>query len=494
MTTRPPGAENRLLLPRWRTLSRSLHDLRSASQLSPHRHEFASLDEAVESFRAHPGPFTAGDLLAQARVSGQQHEILSAAEELLDGAVSAVQAGNPLPVVCPAVAEDDDSVSGWRNRVRLDRMILKNEPRNALRWTDLALSHVTLGNLASAARAMSVAHALAPDNRHVLRSMARLSTITGEERQARRSILASNATRDPWVVAAEVGLSLSLGAGSRLARPGRDLVQGGLIDPRHISELASALGTQELMAGSTRRAAMLLRSSLVDPTENALAQAVWSRQQGSGIREAEVSFHLERGFEAESLRLVGEGRIHDALRPAECWLEDQPFAPEPAIFLSWLAVMAAGRPDVAIKAARRGIVANPHSWVLHNNLAVGLALMGQVAPAQLQLRNVQRADVPQEHLGTLIATEGLVLFRSGAHEQGRLKYEEAARRYLRRGDRERTAIALLSHAREEFVSGTGFGHTVLAVALEQARRVDDPLVLKMLEEVAAMAGGDAPPG
>lgn len=491
MTAQPPGSEYRLPLPRWRTVERSLADLESAAGLTPPTHKFRSLDEASQAFRAYPGPFTAGDLLGQARMSNQTHEDLPAAESMVMNLKDDLRRleSSKRHDALPVVIDRDESFDAWRTRVKRCRIVLRQEPRNALRWTDLALAHVTLGNIEAAERSLLIAHGLSPDNRHVLRALARFSTISGEERRARRLIVASNATQDPWVVAAELGLSLSLGGGSQLSKVARNMAQRRSMPPRQLSELASALGTQELLSGTRKVATRLLRQSLVAPTENALAQAVWSRQQGSGIRESEVKLRLDGGFEAESRRLVEMGCYDEALRPAQAWLNDQPFAQEPAVHLSWLAVMGADQPQIAIDAAKRGLVTNPKSWILQNNLTVALVLAGQISDAVVQLKGIDEKSIDYGHAGTLRATEGLILFRTGLFEEGRAKYEAAARGYSRQGDRPRSTIALLSLAREEVRAATGHAEIAVSRAVAQSERENDPLIARLRDQVVSLASG-----
>jgi hypothetical protein len=124
-------------------------------------------------------------------------------------------------------------------------------------------------------------------------------------------------------------------------------------------------------------------------------------------------------YEAKSRSLAASGDFAQALTVAQEWLRDQPFALEPAQFISWLAVCGIQRPELAAEAAKRGLVANPDDWGLRNNLTVALAFLGDVPSAQNELSQIHPDSIAAERRGIYIATVGLVAFRSGQIEEGR---------------------------------------------------------------------------
>lgn len=96
MTAQPPGEEDRVLVPRWRSLGRSVGELRSAKNWQPKTPTFRSLHEASLAFVEDPGWFTAGDLLAQARLSGQSSEEVVQAQDFVEQ--YALKTGTPVPI------------------------------------------------------------------------------------------------------------------------------------------------------------------------------------------------------------------------------------------------------------------------------------------------------------------------------------------------------------------------------------------------------------
>src|SRR5207249_5632885 len=168
-------------------------------------------------------------------------------------------------------------------RIAALRGRLKKDPRQALAWANLALEYASLGLRDKAKRAMNAGLSLAPSNRFLLRSAARLRLHLNEPEEARALLLRQPKTRhDPWLLSAEIAIATVLGKPSRLIRDGREMVEGAEFAPAHLAELASALGTVELLSGKTKAARKLFHRSLEAPTDNSVAQAVWaSRELGS---------------------------------------------------------------------------------------------------------------------------------------------------------------------------------------------------------------------
>ena len=497
MTARVPGVEDRSLLPRWRTFSRSTSELGSAKGIHREPLRFPPLDAATEEFNRHPGVFTAGDLLAQAAVSGQSGDGVDRARELLlasqdrwlDPARRAAMAGPPEE---PEALGDDEA--HWRARAHNDRAILRREPRNPIRWTDLALAHINLGNQNEAESALRIAVQLAPSNRYVLRSMARFATIYGDPAEARRRLAGSDALDDPWLLAADLSLSDSMGIAPRNVRRARALALSESIAPEHLSELRGALAKIDLEGGSARRATELTRLSLKGATENSLAQAEWARQNGVRMRAEETAIGLPGSFEAASRSLVHTGDFSGALRKAQCWLRDQPFAPEPATFISWLAVAAVDSPESAVAAATRGLVSKPDDWTLRNNLAVALALTGQTQKAVTEFSRIDPGDVEAKRRGIYDATRGMLAFRLGGASHGRQLYRGAIAKFERENDPELAAIASLFWAREEAIARSDQADEVWAAAERRSSRSPDLVVgrFRLLVADAIAEAGSAP--
>lgn len=485
-----PGDGQRFLVPRWRTFGESAQHLASLNERDLELRD-RNIDEAIAVYKADPGPFTAGDLLSQAVVKGVWSDHTSplddAVRSLLDAgleeaaAVSLVGRGEPgsEPTEPELVTPGD-----WQVRVALNRRILLDEPRNAIRWTDLALGHLSLGNLASAEKAIVVAHALAPSNRYVLRAIARLASITGELRWARRAISDSNSLDDPWVLAAEISLAEMEGRPSRNLKRARAMAASTSIDPTHLSELRGSLSVVAMRAGATKDALRDSRLSLQSPTENSVAQAEWSRQNGLSLSLDDFpdASTILRTYEAESRRFASMGNFGAALTQSQLWLVDQPIAPEAARFVSWLA-STMEQLDVAIKAAVQGLNVAPSDPLLRNNLAYSLVLAGRLGEAATELETIDLASAGPLAVATITATKGLLAYRAGDTRLGSELYAAAERQFRLRREPAQAALATILHAQESHRAGEATATETLAEASDLASRTDDLLVAHWLERV-----------
>src|SRR5262249_17270437 len=140
-----------------------------------------------------------------------------------------------------------DITSGdYRLRIAKLRSIVRSEPRNALRWADLAWVFTALGVTRSAGRAMRVALALNPENRFILRAAVRFEIHRNDIERA-SEILRADRTRlaDPWILAAEIATSTLREQTSPFMRLARQTLDSRSLSSWHLSELASAVATVE---------------------------------------------------------------------------------------------------------------------------------------------------------------------------------------------------------------------------------------------------------
>lgn len=475
--------EERDLVPRWRPFLPTARtgELQAVGSGEVEGVKFRE-PSAVEEFRDAPGLFTAGDLLSQAAVSGSRSEIItqtawlvrdipdagSAAQSLADHVLGDVPAIDDV-----ARAAEPFNEQTARARAREMRRILREQPRNAVRWTDLALVHVNLGQLAQARHEMEIAARLAPNNRFVLRSAARLYVLLGEPDRGLRLLQTSEAKADPWIQSAEISLSEQAGRRSRQIRQAKRAVESGNLPPFHVSELAGELATTELRYGSTKAARRLMRAALIDPTENTVAQAEWASQHGvSNPNPAMLS--LPRSFEARALEASVRGEFSLAVQEAIKWQADQPFDADAGIFVSYASSVLLERYDIGISAARLALQANPNDAMLRNNLVFGLASSGRLDEATKEIATLATLSRDESQEATILATRGLVAFRNHLPVEGRAHYRAAVQRFTKLKDADRVAMATLFLAREELEAGTPEATRAIEDAVQATRKVNAP--------------------
>lgn len=441
----------------------------------------------------------AADLVASALVLGRHSEAAEAARFLLApdcGATSAVkliaelvsgpaeQAGR-MELADLKEIDIDIEADVLRLRIRALRFQLHDAPRNALLWVDLSRAYSMLGQHEQSVRSMERALALIRTNRFILRSAARLFVHVDEPDRAHQILIRAESTRnDPWLTAAEIAVASVAGRKPLFVKQGRQILKGRRSTALQTAELASAMATLEMNAGDTRRARQLFRESLVDPTDNSLAQAGWAATKIQGVDIPPELLNRPRSFEARALKDYSEGRWTPAIRQCKNWLLDEPFSARPAALGSYLALVTEQDYRLSETFARRGLRANPGDSLLLNNLVVALANQGQVETASEEFAKI--SEKSDEIRPTLLATEGLLSFRKGDPKGGRRLYLEAVEQAGRQGDRRRRALAIAYLAREELLAGTSEAGEILLAAEQACEGIDLLEIPHMLRVIARL--------
>jgi tetratricopeptide (TPR) repeat protein len=183
MTT--PPRDERLVIPRWRSLKVSL----AMGELFPlpvrrgspkWKLRSRALPSLKNDFLVYKGRMFASDLIGAALVLGDYAEAREAAEEVVAGRVDAPPAliDAARLVLRTGASEMEESLPEDEDvgaQIHKLRKRLGDNPNNALAWVDLARAQTILGMGDRAARSMAMALRLAPEDRHVLRSAARLA-------------------------------------------------------------------------------------------------------------------------------------------------------------------------------------------------------------------------------------------------------------------------------------------------------------------------------
>jgi tetratricopeptide (TPR) repeat protein len=462
----PVDDRRRTVVPRWWNVrvAASLGQLDAATTVrvaAPPSPIEGEVEALVLQWQLEPNRFHAANLIDAAITLERPHIASDAAAWILEhGGVSSVSEDLARLVVGGVEVQDSRSVptpNGRHKAVADYRRSLRAQPRNPILWVEIAREYSALGQTDAARRALNTALALAPNSRHVLRSASRFFLHVHEPDRAHSILLASDALRsDPWLMSAEIVAASATGKESRLLKKSRDLVESGRVHPRHISELASAIGTVEHDAGNRKQVRKLFRHALVAPTENSVAQAGWIERHMPGFDLPDELLATPRAFEAQAWEAVQLGDYEDAISHSLRWAEDEPFATRPVLFGSWVSSMGLGDFVGAAQMAEAARLANASDPRLVALILYCRASAGDLAGAQLlfpELERLVRADETEttraEWDVVLEADKGLLAFRSGSPVEGRLHYENALQLAARHRLRESAATALVNLAREE---------------------------------------------
>jgi Tfp pilus assembly protein PilF len=436
----PADDKSRHIIPRWRDSQTTfaLGEMAPLDQLVQAAGGPSSpppvLDKLRAEFQAAPGPAFAGDLLSTASALGMPEFAEDVAKQVLTWNLENLR---PLEMLArrvlkdpeidtPAMAIDKGEVSssGLWSRIATLKRRLRRVPRSAFDWVDAALLYESIGQRSHAERAIRAALSLSPTNRFVLRSASRFWVHRNEYGRAHDLLSrAAGTRRDPWLLAAEIATAGVAGRPSRFIRAARGWVESGRLDPRHASEMASAVGTVELASGSVKMARRLFRASLQRPTENAIAQAAWADRRFDHIFSWEGDLHNPtRSAEADAIQYLYVSEWDKAMAATNEWLLDQPFSARPIINGSFIYSTVKDEYKSAIALCQFGLLSNPEDVVIRNNLAFALCLDDRPADAERALKPLSLASVTSSQQAMLLATLGLIAFRRGHLERGRALY------------------------------------------------------------------------
>ena len=162
---------------------------------------------------------------------------------------------------------------------------------------------------------------------------------------------------------------------------------------------------------------------------------------------------------------MGSVTMPTILSTAVYWQGDEPYSEVAAAWSTSLASVANQNYQLAATLAHQGLLANPGSPLLLNNLAYALVECGKLDGAERALANVPERI--EEHTAIAgRATTGLLAFRRGSPPEGRRHYQVAIRQARAVGFREEEAMASVMLAGEEVRSGSAFALPAIAVAEE----------------------------
>ena len=407
-------------------------------------------------------PF-AVDLVSAATVFGKTETSGKAAEFILENGDMATETARSLALGLLGIKEPQALVSSQQSRIQIVQAAKElkskriSQPRNAFVWADLARLYVLLGQNEPARKALNVALKLAPTERFILRCSARFLHHIKEHEEALDLLRKNSRTcYDPWLMAAEIAAATVAEKTPRFAKIGGQFLSKSDVGPFHTSELASALASLEMEAGSTRNANKLFRQSLEQPTDNSLAQAVWaSKRTGLGEVNPEV-LEKAQASEAQTLNEFNRGNWEEVITLADRWTQVEGFSARPPLVASTTASSFLDKHELAEAIAQRGLETNPGHPLLINNAAFAQILQGKPQKAWFTLAAFWAANsnaIRRTERICLLATTGLACFRLGNEKQGRKYYEmsiDAANGPENEGLR---TVAALYLAREEALRG-----------------------------------------
>lgn len=431
-----PGSSERDVVPDWRPVARSL--LTGEFGVPNPRNIEVGVEEVAEqrnAFLRLGGQFAAADLIGATSALGLPEDSLPPG----------------LSMSGPSFGDDDGILPSrdlLSSRIHNVRIRLREDPRDAFAYVDLALHYLNLGQLEQAKTSMRRARLLRPNSRFVLRAASRLQIHIGDL-EAAVALLSTPATEseDPWLLAPLLASSEMAGKPVGRVRLVRELLSDDKWSPRARSELASQMGTLELRSGKSKVGNSLVRQSLEDPNDNALAQAAWARTLGFELPHDQLEAR-SKAHEARARVAAADWMWDAALEAARNWVSDQPFSTSAGAYMGWVAAMADFGYTEAIEVLRLTLSANPGDATVSNNLAYCLIQQGELGEARSLLYSPldKRGAFDDE---VVIATRGMLRYREGDVTSGRMLYRQAMEDLLDEGALGHAHAASINWALEE---------------------------------------------
>jgi tetratricopeptide (TPR) repeat protein len=434
--------EERNVVPRWRALSatspwelgaaRAVTGLRVAGE--------ARLAGDIERWRAEGNLEGAADIFATGVATGQRALVLEGGLTLL----RSTRAVEPQlidlvtrelrPAADPAkmrerLAAFEQNENYLRQTIRLLKKRLVEAPRDAVSTLELARHYTIVGQYEAAAAYIHRAHALAPGGRMVLRAIVQFHDVVGDIEAALPYLWRAQGLRyDPLIQSAEIAAAEIAGRASRSAATVKRNVKGRRSVTIASSEAALALATLERRAGANERTVFVfVGAGLAEPSENAMAQAVWLGDQSTRRfvhRYPDLEVQAE-AYEARAYLLFEAGHYDMALRSADLWSRDQPFQVHAMTFICTTAAIYGAESRTWLPYAETILARHAADFNAVNAAFLCFAMAGELNRAADALAVLTRTANSQVELAFCSAGDGLLRYRYGDTAKARLCYWDA---------------------------------------------------------------------
>jgi tetratricopeptide (TPR) repeat protein len=389
----------------------------------------------------------AAELMFLASTAGNEVAARQAANVILasrDQIGSAQLVRSAQQVLHGGSAERVDSAS--KDFVKHARSLLAIDYRNPVLLMDTARELAVMRKDKAALRYVRAAVALAPNSRFVLRAAARYYLHIGEHEIAhdllRRSPLLGS---DPWVQASEIAVATVRGKTSNLARQAVKRLSETKQVGAEVTELASAVGTVELLSGSDKKAKVLFKQALSHPNDNSLAQAEWAATKLKLVVDHQA-LQTPMSYEANSHNAYRRQEIAAAIDHAVLWAKDEPFASRPMDAQCYLLSLE-GRYTEALAAAKVAHDLDGDDIGPALNLLFAQIQAGDLDDAMEDFLRLGRHPDLKLHATHYLANGGALAYAMGDFEQARQLYQRAIKSARIRGEHHTEGLARAFFAR-----------------------------------------------
>ena len=441
--------DERGIIPRWRSFAVAnetgeLKVVQSEKIILPFQSKLF-IEEQERAWRSNRDLFHAGDLISSAYAIGVESEFADVAKFIIEtdhheisplrtlaGKILGLAEEGVIGLVQPENASIRSALDHQKyfGDIRRYKSYLRREPQNPIAWVELGRLYVLVGSVEKARRCIDAALHLDHNNRFIVRSASRFySHFNPKDDKALQIVKQAEFVKsDPWLLSAEIAYSTALKRHSKLAKIGANMVTREKSNYFSVTELSSALGTMELTNGTAKEAKYFFKTSLIQPNDNSVAQASFRATDLLGIDIKLSEKELPLAFEAQAQLAYKHRKYEDAYLHALEWLADEPFSHRPIWFAAHMSYTFLDKREHAIDLLKKGLKVNPNNSTLNNNLCYYLLKSDRTSEAtevfKSQLEPHIKED-PEIDTYTIIATAGLLEYRTGHPDSGKAFYQKA---------------------------------------------------------------------
>lgn len=452
----------RRLIPKWRPVAATLNTaeaISTAHKATPVPVESAEeLGLAITHWRASKNPGLLGEILSFSVDNQLREQVIAVGYEALNGGAVVTPVQSMLIHDLGKTHGSEDSYTPvplgpveaaypFQEPIQRLRALLRYSPDNALALLDYAQLQTALGKIKSAERALRTALAISPNNRTVLRTLARFYVHIQRADTAHQLIKRHPRTaQDPWMMASEIALADAAETESVfLGKARRFLIEREKFPEAHLTELSGNIAIAELRSGNLKKARESQRRALLAPNDNVVAQAVeFQYLFGVELITPSITRAIQSSAEALLLRAWNDIDLVGIERNAIAWHSQEPFSSRPIQMLSSLYAYR-GSHNAALKWIEAGLRTDILDRGLLINLAFVYANMGnenRTYSTLKRLRQIYGKDI--EPFAN--ATEGLLAYQFKRFEDGDNLYSQAVAEFNRRNEPALGAFCRLNQA------------------------------------------------
>lgn len=446
----------RRLLPIWKSFSNSFSELQP---LRPSDMEKGDISSFIHDWKSCKNLANAGDLISAAIVNARTDvdEVIEAANYILFS--NNVATSPALSKVSKSILRVDNEVIrdssnlGIYAEIAKIKDLLVKYPTDAILHIEIARNYLLLGQLQHAKNHVETALYFDSHNRYIIRCAARFYIHLKEYEKALHVVKSSSLTKiDPWLMASEIGISQVVNKTSVNIKRGLSIIDSHDYNAFDITELCSAIGTQELMFGAYSKSRKLFNTSLKMPNSNSLAQAKWvSNEDNLELNFGSVNLNSGNFWEAKCYNSFKMEDYAKSLDFAKQWIEQEPYSTRAILHAYGLSITYLHNFTLGQEIMERSLKTHIGNPVFINNYAYALALDGKIEEAENVISKIKKIDLFSTNTTDicLTATKGMIAFRKGDVQNGMSLYFNAIEKSKSRADYpELNHSALLNLCRE----------------------------------------------